>query len=414
MGRTMNDDVESNTENAPSSWRGLTTVFTWTVLCYVCIILTVIGILNPYLLPFDLLSLVVFNKDISPFFAFSHGSGLFPKPHGFKIVALVPFNYHERTAILDCYLQKNLVHNHGFLDQVVFIPQTTDAVSLDWLYSLVQKTPEYAISPPGHDMDWKIARDKTMYIRIDGDVVYLEDLTIPTIVKTKLDNPDSLFVSANVVNEAALASLHSHPGVALPYLPELHHVEQPSRSKSQLSQDWRASSLPPWEGPADFRVENGFKPPFQGHRWLLPIEGGSYHDPIASSVYTKTGPGLKDWTVSAQQHYSFLHHLEYKDLTRYKFPLWVNPTEPISQNFGCFWGQDSKLLRTIFEHDSIDSEELLRSWTASNGTHPNVAIDGKGLVSHYSASLGTAGLDSTDLLERYRAYAQEMVCRERI
>lgn len=323
------------------------------------------------------------------------------------------FHFYIQT-LTRTMLQKNLVHNHGFLDQVVFIPQTTDAVSLDWLYSIVQKTPEYAISPPGRDMDWKIAHDNTMYIRIDGDVVYMEDHTIPTIVKTKFDNPDSLYVSANVVNEAALASLHSHPGVALPYLPELHHVEQASRSKSQLSHDWRASSLPHWEGPADFRVQEGFKPPFQGHRWLLPIDDSSDRDPIGSSVYTNTGPGLKDWTVSAQQHYSFLHHLEYNDLTRYKFPLWTSPIEPISRRFGCFWGRDSKVLQAIFEHDSTDDDQLLRPWVASDGTRPSVSIDGKGLVSHYSAFLGTAGLDSTDILERYQAYAQEMVCRERV
>jgi len=247
-----------------------------------------------------------------------------------------------------------------------------------------------------------------MYIRIDGDVVFLENHTIPTIVKTKLDNPDSLMVSANVVNEAALASLHSHPGVALPYLPELQHIEQPSRSKSQLSHDWRASSLPQWHGPATFKVQKGFRPPFQGHRWLLPAEAGSDQDPIAGSIYTETGPSLQDWTVSAQQHYSFLHHLEANDLTRYKFPLWTDPTEPISQNFGCFWGDDAEALGDIF--DKPEEEDLRKSWSGLNGSRPHVVIDGKGLVSHYSARLGPDGLDSTDLLDRYRAYAHERVC----
>ena len=79
-------------------------VLLWSLMGYLCIILTVIGYYNPSILPFDPKSLL-FNKEISPFFAFSQGSGAFPKPHGFKIVALVPFNYHERTAILDCYLQ---------------------------------------------------------------------------------------------------------------------------------------------------------------------------------------------------------------------------------------------------------------------------------------------------------------------
>lgn len=271
-------------------------------------------------------------------------------------------------------------------------------------------TPGYAIAPPGQDMDWKITRDNVMYIRIDGDIVFLEDHTIPTIVKTKLDNPDSLMVSANVVNEAALATLHSHPGVALPYLPELHHVKQTSGFKDRLSQGWRASGLPKWQGPASFRVRKGFRPPFEGHRWLLPAEPGSDRDPIAASVYTDTGPSLKDWTVAAQQHYSFLHHLETKHLKRYKFPIWADPTEAISQNFGCFWGRDALALREIFEVNPTDGKPR-KSWIGENGTRPHVSIDGKGLASHYSAISGVEGLDSTDLLSRYRAYAQEKVCR---
>ncbi|KAJ5090438.1 hypothetical protein N7532_009122 [Penicillium argentinense] len=414
MGRPLKlHDLESDHDkqggSSSSTWRDKTIVFTWSLFGYLCLIFTVVGFFNPSLLPVDPMALV-FNR-YSPFYAFSRGSGHFPKPHGFKIVALVPFNNHEHTSILECYLQKNLIHNHGLLDQVVFIPQTNDPTSLEWLNSLVQQTSEYAISPHGQDMDWKITRDNVMYIRIDGDVVYLEDHTIPTIVKTKMENPDTLMVSANVVNEGALASLHSHPGVALPYLPELYHVDQPSRSKSQLSHDWRMSSLPSWRGPASFRVRKGFKAPFEGHRWLLPREPGTDRDPIAGSVYTETGPTLRDWTVAAQQHYSFLHHLELDDLNLYKFPLWVNPTEPITTNFGCFWGNDVEALRDIFEHRS--SEDLFKEWTNLNGSRPNVTIDGKGVATHYSSRQGAEGLDSTDLLDRYRSYAQERVCRQK-
>ncbi|KAJ5731068.1 uncharacterized protein N7483_005576 [Penicillium malachiteum] len=410
MGRqpAVHDDVESNSDKQSTTWKDWAVVLTWSLVSYLCLILIIIGYFNPSLLPIDPTSLM-FNKDISPFFAFSRGSGHFPKPTGFNIIALVPFRDYERTEILDCYLQKNLIHNHGFLDQVVFIPETHDPSSLDWLRSKVVQTPEYAIAPPGHGIDWTIPRDNVMYVRIDGDTVFLEEHTIPIIVKTKLDHPDSLMVSANVVNEAALASLHSHPGVALPYLPELYHVKQPSRTKSQLQNDWRTSSFPAWQGPASFRVRKGFKAPFQGHRWLLPTEPGSDRDPIASSVYTDTGPSLKDWTVAAQQHYSFLHNLEWDRLSRYKFPIWVDPIEPISDNFGCFWGNDASTLQRIF--DRKGTGELTNSWIRENGTRPHVSIDGKGLVSHYPADLGADGLDATDLLDRYRAYAQEKVCR---
>lgn len=263
------------------------------------------------------------------------------------------------------------------------------------------------MSLPGQGMEWDIAKDNVMYIRIDGDVVFFEDHTIPTIVKTMLDNPSVLMVSANVVNEAALATLHSHPGVALPYLPELHPVEQSAQAKSQNGQDWRASSLPSWRGPASFHVPNNFKPPFQGHRWLLPAEEGLGRDPIAASIYMETGPTLQDWTVSTQQHYSFLHHLESGDLSRYKFPLWADPVEAISQNFGCFWGNDAEVLRETLD---FDFEKLHEPWSETDGSRPHVIIDGKGLVSHYSARLGPAGLDSTDLLDRYHAFTQENVC----
>lgn len=107
MGRlpTTHGDVESNHNKEQSSpWRDWMVVLTWSLVGYMCIILTIIGYFNPSLMPFDVTALL-FNKNISPFFAFSHGSGHFAKPADFKIVALVPFKHHERTEILDCYLQ---------------------------------------------------------------------------------------------------------------------------------------------------------------------------------------------------------------------------------------------------------------------------------------------------------------------
>lgn len=279
---------------------------------------------------------------------------------------------------------------------------------MDWLYSIVNQTPDYAISPPGHEIESKALEDNVMYIRIDGDIVFIEDNAIPTIVKTKLDNPSSLIVSANVINEAALASLHSHPGTALPYLPELYYVEELPKSRSQPKDDWRASNLPYWQGPLNFKVQKDFESPFEGHRWLLSKDASSGQDPIAASIHTDTGPTLQEWTVGAQQHYSFLHHLEDDDLGYYKFPIWVDPTEPISENFGCFWANDAVAVRHIFRH-GMESRSS-NNWHKPAGTHSHVIIDGKGLVSHYSARQGAAGLDATDLVSRYRAYAQERIC----
>jgi len=114
MGRTRNlRDIESNKEEKSSTWRDWAFVLLWGVVGYTCIILTVLTYFNPGLIPFDVSS-ILFQKEISPFFAFSQGSGHYSKPQGFKIVALVPFHYHERTAILDCYLQVRHIYILGF------------------------------------------------------------------------------------------------------------------------------------------------------------------------------------------------------------------------------------------------------------------------------------------------------------
>ncbi|PLB36982.1 uncharacterized protein BDW47DRAFT_44469 [Aspergillus candidus] len=356
---------------------------------------------KPSLLQLGLLPVFVQTGVPAPFYAYSRGSGQFAKPANIKTVALVPFRDHKRTEILDCYLQRNLVKNHGFLDEVAFIPLTNDTTSLEWLASTVEKTPQYSLTSSAE------ANSKaSLYIWIDGDTVFFEDHTIPTIVKTKLDHPDSLVVSANVVNQAALKSLHSHAGVALSYLPELSSTSPPSPFRTQIGQEWRASQLPPWEGPNDFKVQMGFVAPSQNHRWLRSGDYDGDRTPIGMSMYSDEGPGLDHWTVSAQQHYSFLHHLELGGLHHYKFPVWNNPNGAVSRNFLCFEGGDASVVQSLIEHGEMD-ELSSKTWEDHNYSH--VMIDGKGLAAHYSAGY-LEGLDSTDVLERYRAYAQEMVC----
>ncbi|KAL2000829.1 hypothetical protein VTN02DRAFT_2568 [Thermoascus thermophilus] len=397
-------DLESNGEDS-STRRDWATILIWSVFGFICLLVLLVHFSGVPLLALGL-GQFLFQQDQAPFLAFSNNTGHFEKPDGIKIVALVPFRQHERTSILDCYLQRNLVHNNGFLDKVVFVPQTGEEESLRWLNSVVRQTPAYYISHSSSGDVWDIAEKGTLYIRIDGDVVFLEENTIPTIVRTKLQHPDALMVSANVIHQPVLASLHNHAGVALSYLPELHHVSQPARSTPQRVDDWRLSDLPPWEGPADFRIQKEFQPPFKNHRWLLSNDSERERTPIAATMHSDEGPGWSHWTVSAQRHYSFLHHLEEGDLRRYKFPLWVDPTGTVSEDFVCIWGDDVIAARTV--HQSQQTSNVGRPIPKKQPRKH--IIDGKGVVSHYSAEAGVQGLDSTDILQRYRGYAREMVC----
>lgn len=423
--------VESQDEEN-STYHSWASVFIWCAIGYVCMIAIFVTVCfsRPSILELGLLPILVRGAPLSPFFAYSQGSRQFSKPRNVDIIALVPFHHHERTAILECYLQvrlllytiaavescanpcllkRNMAYNHGFLDQVIFIPQTNVTGSLVWLASIVDETPSYAIWKSGDSLVRAQQGQEVLYIWIDGDTVFMEDHTIPTVVKTKLDHPDSSAVSANVVNAAALRALHSHTGVALPYLPELLPEASTMSSRSALSQDWRVSKLPKWEGPANFSVLKGFSPPSENHRWLLASDDSADQTPIGTSVYTNHGPGLDHWSVHAQQHYSFLHHLEAGDIYRYKFPMWSNPQEAISQSFLCFRGEEHCLSRPFVEPGiARGPPSNIKRGTPHTDRKP--MIDGKGLVVHYTMGTISKGLETTDILHRYQAYAKEKVC----
>lgn len=300
------------------------------------------------------------------------------------------------------------MNNRGFLDEVIFLPRTKDATSLNSLDLLVKQTPLYTIAPERGLGNGGWNRDD-LHIWIDGDMLFLEDHTIPTIVKTKLDYPDSSIVSANVVNEAALRALHSHPGTTLPYLPELLNQSFPAPTQALTNDDWRVSNLPHWEGPSDFKVDHAFTPPSESHRWLPASDNDAERAPIVKSVDGNNGPGMDHWTVHAQQHYSFLSHLELGNLHRYKFPMWSNPVESISSHLLCLRGKDLNTLQFILDQ-SHSSDLDMRAVRATYDDNRRIIIDGKGLAVHYSTNASSRDLDHTDILRRYRGYAEEAVC----
>ncbi|KAK3077808.1 hypothetical protein LTS18_009203, partial [Coniosporium uncinatum] len=69
--------------------------------------------------------------------------GGWKKPTGFKIIAMVFYGRRRFIDILDCYLQRNLASNGGYVDEVWYMAHTTKEEDVSWLSSFVQKTEEY-------------------------------------------------------------------------------------------------------------------------------------------------------------------------------------------------------------------------------------------------------------------------------
>ena len=67
---------------------------------------------------------------------------------------------------------------------------------------------------------------------------------------------------------------------------------------------------------------------------------------------------------------------------------------------------DDVLAMMPFPED--DEEHMTSLYPKKSGRH--VIVDGHGVAVHHGYSIMAEGLRSTDILDRYRAYAEEMIC----
>ncbi|KAL8736559.1 MAG: hypothetical protein Q9181_002369 [Wetmoreana brouardii] len=353
-------------------------------------------------------------------------------PNKFPIVGVVFYGRRNRVEILECYLRRNLVENGGLLDEVIFVTKTNDVADLEWLDQLIPTSKSYkkrmlADRGINFGQTWDIFEKGTMYVKIDDDVMFIDNSTIREIVTMKTAHPEYLLVSANGINNPALSWVHYHLGAIRPYLPEL------SRPEADLPPSWRASELPPWSDGAIFTRRKWFDAPYENHRWL-PL-GPKYTldgTPITTTTYDKSGPGWNNWAIAAQEHYSFLENLENETLHRYHFDTWDYQYERLSINLIAVWGDDIvdnlPFPEDDEQHLTVDLPKklgrrklLLFTHQASKSSPADCLIltdsvmNGKALASHYCFNAQRPdgkGLEWTDVLARYKAYAEEKVCQK--
>lgn len=356
--------------------------------------------------------------------------------------------------------QRNLKENGGLLDQVIFIARTKTYQDLAWLDALVETTPSYRrhnISSFGigdYRTAWRVVQNGTMYIKIDDDIVsaflradsperlttsqvFFEDTTIPSLVDMKIRHPEYFMVSANIMNQPSLSWVHYSLGAVLPFLPELKPPPDfayydfntnnittiaDSRNITNLTDyesyipipfdSWRPSELPTWTGPANYSLDiETFAAPFNGHRWL-PVNVTSNatnitldNTPIFHCSYDAFGPSLHHWEIGAQQHYSFFAHLEANELWRYKFHTWDYKYARMGIQFMAIMGDDVWRSMPL---DKDDEKWFSEDMPKRTGRH--AVIDGRAIAAHYSFDPQRFGMGTTDVLNRYRAFARENIC----
>ncbi|KAI0015842.1 hypothetical protein F4780DRAFT_773272 [Xylariomycetidae sp. FL0641] len=370
---------------------------------------------------------------------------------------MVFFGRKRYVDILDCYLQKNLASNGGYLDEVWFMAHTQDPDDMAWVEGLVLENPSYKIVGQGVCEDkkyrclWQFAtQDKTIYIKIDDDIIFIHPDTIPQLVHTRIAVPHPFAISANLVNSPITGMEAYHHGAVHPFVPD------PSdKPKGYAREAWRPSKFAPYphEDFQKLKTKTNhdviyMNSSYRGHPFLLVSDDhydllhtpmGRYDqapggDPIAFS------PMWKSWAIAAQQQYSLLLNLERNEVSRYFFgrpatypadakgpaPETVvgvtsgkknqKPTVGGEQifdtqfrrynlNFCAVWGGDIRAQLPIAEDDEDDITHLIPKRTG----RPFV-IDTRAVVAHFSFFTQADGIRATDLLDRWRAFANEAVC----
>lgn len=308
----------------------------------------------------------------------------------------------------------------------MFVVKTTDGNDLAYLDQLLQTSKSYRKqtleNPHGlHGETWTVVERGVMYVKIDDDVLFIGNSTVKDMIEAKAAHPEKLLVSANVINNPAMSWVHYHMmGAIRPYLPEM------IRPQNEMAISWRASELPIWREDGLFQHHERFDAPAENHRWL-PLGPGYTNEgtPITTTTYDAWGPAWNNWAIAAQEHYSFLEHLEKNDLDKYQYDLWDYHFGRLSINMICIWGDDIvdnisllthtddeqfltvDLPRKLGRRESVPARSLAKKLTVLG---LDAVMHGKAMASHFSFGAQRGGLEQTDLLSRYKAYADENVC----
>jgi hypothetical protein len=164
-----------------------------------------------------------------------------------------------------------------------------------------------------------------LYVKIDSSIIYMSDAAVPALVQHRLSHRSPLLISANVINNPALAPIHVRLGAVRPFMPE------PIPSGPKDVKDWRTASLPLLPPPT-VAFDNALMPLAQ-HQWL-PVNASNLDDTPASDG------DWDDWRAAAQLHYSFFANAETNALGAYNFGAWDMEYEMLSVDMVALWGKD--------------------------------------------------------------------------
>jgi len=277
----------------------------------------------------------------------------------YRIVGFIPAG---RERVLKV-LSKNLMRFQGILDEVQVWENTEDTEDLKFLKQL-GRNPLFTVIPYPEGEEWHnpiqyntgrwyryTVDPKTIYIRFDDDIVYIDDNYFKNILDFRIDNPEYFLVFGNIWNNAIISYYQQQEG----NIDNEHGIVEKPYCMDMI----------------------GWGDPY-----------------FAEYIHTVLLDKIKKNRV--------------KDLYIKNYPLEVGKRFSIS-NF-CFFGKDFAKFKGYIDEDD---EEIWLTGTYPKRKKLKNIICGNALVSHltFSPYQKQYILEDTDIAERYEKLADELLSK---
>jgi len=303
---------------------------------------------------------------------------------GYKVIVVTFAGRKKCMEILFSYIRKY----KEYIDCYQIYVATENAEDIDYIRSFYEENAKLVKLiyhpdniPFGKHNLWNIAytqskEEDAIYIKLDDDIVYLNDTLFTSLIDYRLDHPEYILVYPLIINNL-MSSWYLQEWGLLNY-----------SLKTEIGTKWKDTST---------RIF----PYIKSH----PREGFKIGDLTNhEEVLCPISWGNTDFCINA--HNTFLKDLGENDLYKYygkSFEL--SNYEPMSIQCCCWFGKDMKILTQ--EYGEVYEDEPWLAVFAPIWSDRKNAVYRNSIVSHYSYYIQHNTLEQTDILSRYKSLAPE-------
>lgn len=144
----------------------------------------------------------------------------------YKIIVCIPAGRRKYLEISKKFLYRKMAE--GILDEIHLWQNTTNSEDIAYIESMAAENPKvkiYKLDEPielQNQPSWNSLQthkfmqfaqdDDAIYIRLDDDIVWMEDCFIERVAQARIDHPNAFIIYPNIINSTICTSWHQEIG----------------------------------------------------------------------------------------------------------------------------------------------------------------------------------------------------------